>query len=329
MQHISDTLADLTVGEPITFQNMACFPLLGGESGPASYLTLDEALSEGNAEITEVSDSGSIPELRFLNKDDKPVLLLDGEELVGAKQNRVLNLSILAPAKDSIIIPVSCVESGRWRHDTASFAAGPRAQFAKGRAKKADHVSMSLRQSGTRRSDQGEIWEDIAAKSDRFRTRSPTDAMSDLYEQQKPSIDRFVERFPAADRQVGAVFAINGKVVGVDVFDDPGTFAKLSSKLVRSYALDALDTRSSEKNSISSEAVKIFFHDIEAADAACFPAVGLGDDIRLTGSGITGGALVVDGKYVHFWAFPRPRGENEGRNSETLLTRASNRRRRH
>jgi hypothetical protein len=40
--------------------------------------------------------------------------LLDGEELIGAKQNRALNLTILAPAKQVIVIPVSCVEAGRW-----------------------------------------------------------------------------------------------------------------------------------------------------------------------------------------------------------------------
>jgi hypothetical protein len=313
MQHIADALSDLKVGDPIIFQNMELFPLLGGQNGAAEYLTLDEALAEMIAEVTEVSDSGSIPELRFLNKGDKAVLLLDGEELVGAKQNRVLNLSILAPAKDAIVIPVSCVESGRWRHDTASFMAADRTQFASGRAKKSAHVSMSLREFKSRRSDQSEIWNDIEAKASRFRSHSPTGAMSDMYDQQRSSIDRFVEHFSAADQQVGAVFAINGKVVGVDVFDNSGTYAKLSSKLVRSYALDALDIHCSEKNSISSETVEVFFHDIEAADAASFPAVGLGDDLRLTGSGITGGALVVDGEYVHFWAFPRSRGEKKGR----------------
>jgi hypothetical protein len=308
---------------------MELFPLLGDQNGAAAYLTLDEALAERNAEVTEVSDSGSIPELRFLNKGDKAVLLLDGEELVGAKQNRVLNLSILAPAKDAIIIPVSCVESGRWRHETASFASADRTQFASGRAKKSTHVSNSLRQFSSRRSDQGEIWDDIEAKSSRFQSRSPTGAMADMYDQQRSSIDQFVQHFSAANQQVGAVFAINGKVVGVDVFDNPDTYAKLSSKLVRSYALDALDIRSSEEKTISNEAVGMFFQDIEAADTASFPAVGLGDDLRLTGPGITGGALLVDRKYVHFWAFPRFRGENEDRGRETMLSRASNRRRWH
>jgi hypothetical protein len=45
-----------------------------------------------------VSEGGSVPHLLFINDAMRPVLLLDGEELVGAKQNRVLNLTVLAAA---------------------------------------------------------------------------------------------------------------------------------------------------------------------------------------------------------------------------------------
>jgi hypothetical protein len=75
---------------------------------------LDVALDDGTARATDVSDSGAVPEPRFENTGERPVLILDGEKLVGAKQNRVLNLTILAPAKEVIIIPISCVEAGRW-----------------------------------------------------------------------------------------------------------------------------------------------------------------------------------------------------------------------
>ena len=37
-----------------------------------------------------------------------------GEQLAGGKQNRVLNASILVPAKSELPIPVTCVERGRW-----------------------------------------------------------------------------------------------------------------------------------------------------------------------------------------------------------------------
>src|SRR5437667_4791990 len=78
------------------------------------YLLLEDAISQGKVRVTELHAGGSVPELRLENAANLPVLVVDGEELVGAKQNRVLNLTVLAPAKQTIVIPVSCVEDARW-----------------------------------------------------------------------------------------------------------------------------------------------------------------------------------------------------------------------
>src|SRR4030095_6194069 len=102
-------------------------------------------------EITESSETGQVPELKVVNRGDSAVLLLDGEELLGAKENRGLNLTILAPAHHSSTIPVSCVESGRWRRVSKQFASAPRAHFAEGRAAKMSQVTSSLLASGVDR----------------------------------------------------------------------------------------------------------------------------------------------------------------------------------
>ena len=131
MQIIQDTVAGLELGAPVVHQRMAMFPLLNRKSDAASrtYVTLDEALESATAQVSEVSDGGSVPELLFKNSGDKPVLLVEGEELVGAKQNRTLNVSILAPPGRETRIPVTCVERrtlGVWRRRGVP-AFGPRA----------------------------------------------------------------------------------------------------------------------------------------------------------------------------------------------------------
>ena len=70
-------------------------PVIGTERN-ANYYNLTGSLKEGTAEITEVSESGDVPKILFKNRADKPILLVDGEELVSCKQNRALNLSVLA-----------------------------------------------------------------------------------------------------------------------------------------------------------------------------------------------------------------------------------------
>ena len=193
------------------------------------------------SEITEVSANGVVPELRVVNRGLKPTLIIDGEELVGAKQNRVVNLTILVAAESELIIPVSCVEAGRWRAKSSRFATAPRTQYATGRAKRMAQVSRSMAHCGDRASDQSAVWADIADKSARMHSSSSTSAMEQIFTDHAASIDAYVTGLAPVDGQIGALFAIGDHIVGFDLFDDAGTFRKLLPKLVRSYAVDAID----------------------------------------------------------------------------------------
>jgi len=64
---------------------------------------------------------------------------------------------------------------------------------------------------------------------------------SEIYEKERPGLDEYVSRFQSLDEQVGALFAINGEVVGLDSFDNPETLSRMFRNLVTSYALDAID----------------------------------------------------------------------------------------
>ena len=71
---------------------------------------MDEALAQRALVITEIAESGRVPELKVVNNSRHNILLLDGEELIGAKQNRVLNVTILLAPNSETLIPVSCIE---------------------------------------------------------------------------------------------------------------------------------------------------------------------------------------------------------------------------
>jgi len=308
---IENALSRIQIGAESTFGNMTIFPLLNGDSGSADYLTLDEALGRGLVQITEVSVQGSVPELKLKNESDEAVLLLDGEELIGAKQNRVLNLTILAPPKRTIIIPVSCVEAGRWSPRSAKFTTSSNAYFAQGRVKKMAQVSSSLMSRGQARSDQEAVWADISLRASHLKAESSTAAMSDIYEHCTKRIDDYVGAFAAMDRQIGAVFTINGNIIGFDLFDSPAIFKKLLPKLVRSYALDAIDLETKKAAAPSREPVEELLLAITQAEAKTFPASGEGVDVRLTGPNLMGAGLIVNGRVVHLGAFRNERTAQE------------------
>jgi len=311
MSIITDTLAGLTTGEPLAYRNLTVFPLLGEADGPPDYLSLRQALDDGVAEVREVSESGNVPELLFANRAGQAVLLVDGEELVGAKQNRVLNLSILVPAKSELVIPVSCVEQGRWAHRRRDFEVSADFAFSNLREKKVAAVSRSMRSAGARRADQSEVWDEISELRSAFRADAPTGAMSDVYESRRRQIEDYVEGLPSQGHQVGALFAINGKIAGLDLFGYPETFAEMSGKLVRSYAMDAIRRSGNVARVAGSEAADAFLEQTRNAKTRSYDAIGEGEDIRIEESSLLGGGLHAREGLLHLCVFAVQTQETE------------------
>jgi hypothetical protein len=300
-------LEQVKIGRQQSYKNMALFPLLSAYSLDLDYLLLDEALADGVIEIVEAVKEGAVPELKVINKSSRMVLILDGEELVGAKQNRIVNTTILVQANDAIIIPVSCVEMGRWSYNSPKFHSEHRIMSSGLRAMKLEQIQSSLRSIGNYRSDQGAIWDEISQKASRRIAQSPSMAMSRIYEKDWPSIQEYAGHFKLIDSQVGAVFMINGKVVGMDSFGKAESFAKVFRKLVESYALDAIDWFDPEKGyKPLKRGVTGFIRDALASQTEFRPSVGLGTDLRMESKKITGFALVLDDKIIHLSVFSRP-----------------------
>jgi len=325
MTAINEALKNITLGEAQVFENLRITPLLAPAPLTADYLTFDEAQARGLATVTEVDESGSVPTLLLENGADVALFLLDGEELVGAKQNRILNLTLLVPPQSRLHIPVSCVEAGRWNHRTRDFSSSDRTLFSRGRARKAARVSESLRSSGSRQSDQSEVWEDIACKMSRMEVASDTAAIADAYERFSVPVEEYVGAFTVQASQVGACFAINGIIRGLELFDTSDTCHKLMPKLIRSYALDAIEEHGGEAGAGESD-TEAFLQSVRRAPVDSFEALGEGEDLRIRSTCLSGGALAARDRIVHLCVFSQE-SEAVAPGRSGRLRRASDRRR--
>ena len=141
-----------------------------------------------------------------------------------------------------------------------------------------------------------------------------------------PQVDRTVRRsVEPAPQQVGAIFAIDSRVVGLDLFDRSSTLANMLPKLVGSYAIDAIEATSSE--SCSAEKAKAFFEIVAGADVETYEAIGLGSDLRLVAPGIVGGGLAVEDRLIHLAAFAAEQSASGGRRESGGMARVLDRRR--
>jgi len=307
MQILSRTLDSLEIGTPISAAHLTMVPLLAPAPADPDYLLLDDALDAGLAEVTELSQGGSVPELAFRNRADRDVLLVDGEELVGAKQNRVLNLTILVAAGEQVTIPVSCVEAGRWSWRSQRFASGRRKLHASARWAKMRGVSASLREAGRRTGGeiQHEVWASIDRKISAFACRSESRALHDVYDHAEDRLRAIRTVFAAQPRQVGAVFFIDNALAGLDLYDTPFTLAKLLPKLVDSYAFDAIERadEAAQRTTPSLAEIRALLARIAAAPHSAYPAVATGTDVRIEGDGLHAAALCAKDRLVHLSAF--------------------------
>jgi hypothetical protein len=309
---IKDYLNQIQIGVEQSYKNLTVFPVLSDYVISFDYFTLDEALLENLIQVVEIDEGGSVPELRVVNKADKMILILDGEELVGAKQNRIVNTTILIPALETVVIPVSCVEEGRWSYSTERFHSEERIMAPTMRAMKAQQINHSVRLSGEFRSDQGAIWNEISEKASRRKAESDSMAMAEIYRKERPAIDDYLENFTMVDSQIGAIFLINGKVVGMDCFGKSETLKKTFKKIVESYALDAIDWYDEKAVPKRPKAkVNNFLKTANAAKVETHPSVGLGTDCRLDSKKCTGFALSHDAQVLHLSVFTNASGEKK------------------
>jgi len=313
-------------GKRQSYRNMAVFPVIMEKAPSPDYLTLDEALQDGAIEITEVDEGGSVPELKVINNSSRNVLILDGEELVGAKQNRVINTTILIGPKRTVVIPVSCVEQGRWSSRGKNFSSEDRMMTAKMRTRKLSDVKESLQSEENYRSHQGRVWEDVDHALCSFDCFSETSAMSEIYEQKRGDLDEYLKHFKIVENQVGIVVMIDGKVLGGDSFGARETLENVFTKLVTSYALDALEMADRGEKVNSSQAVRQFCKEVQKAKVQTRPSVDLGTDIRLENERVIGSALGYEDQILHLSVFANESPRHGRGGSGRSLRRASSRR---
>ena len=329
MNTINNLIEDVILGAPPRHRGLSVFPLKSRvHLATGSYLVLDDVLTTSQFRITEISEHGSVNQLLAINDIESQIFLLDGEELVGAKQNRVLNLSIMLAPKSKTEIPVSCVEAGRWRTESESFRTEQRVQFARGRARKMEQVSRSLR--GESDQIQSAVWREISAKSGRMNVQSPTEAMGAMFGSRHDDLWSYLDAIPTFNGQIGAAYAIGRRLQGIDVFDSDVTFRKLAPKLLASYALDAMELEHPAAPPDSS-AVNAFIQSVRAAAHQPSTTVGIGEMVRLSAGDLVGAALQVDGCCVHLAAFRLQAFEDQDHDSwkpRARVTRSNARARR-
>ena len=315
---LADWLSGLRVGDPLSHRGLTLVPVYPTTSAAlVPYETLATAIASRHVTVTELN-GGSVPELAVQHRGPVPVLLIDGDQVEGGRQNRVVNTTILIPVGVDFTLPVSCVEQGRWRETRVDFSSGEIVPPSVRRGKESS-VRASYSRVGAPRSDQGEVWARVSESLTSAQAVSRTSDLSDAYTARRVDLEDTRINLPCPnDGAVGVVAIFGGEVKAADIFDRAETLSEFWPRLVRSYALEAVTSGTGVPEPAS--LAHAFLTSSAQATATLNTPPGLGQDIRLSGSGVRGAALIHGGVAIHTALYGAP-GSGEG--PSTSKVRAS------
>ncbi len=303
LEILHHALDNLTLGAPIPHGRLHIYPLIAAQYGEPDYKTLVQAIDARLCRMEEIPGRAQVNRLLFVNLSDRPILLLDGDILIGAMQNRVLHSSLLAPPHATLELDVYCVEQGRWGYTRGNdFTGYDSLAYARLRAAKA--AARQPDGAAPRTVDhQYAVWEEIRLKSQRMAARSRTESVAALYERHAADLKAIEAHVQALAHQVGAIFMLDGKLLGMDLFDAPATFSAVLPRLLRGYGIELYDPQSPGQAS-THDWPEAGLDALRQANTSPLSTPGLGSAWQLDGQHVQASCLQYAGRIVHLFAYP-------------------------
>lgn len=281
------------------YENVEAIPIRSDFFGKKDFLTLKKGYEMNLVEIKEL-DHSTVNAVSCKNDSVAPLILIDGDEITGAMQNRIINDTLLIPAKSTVNIPVSCTEHGRWH----TRGEGEASRTFEPSLYSANHSTRSRksRASYEERDYQGEVWDSISEFESRSNFKSMTSALNDSYENLKDKQNDYLSKFHIEDGQNGVIFIVNGEIKGLELFYNHSIYKQYHEKLCRSYIIEAIVEKKSVDNIDRLEFVKVM-ENISHSEFKSKKSIGLGDNVKFSNDFGSGSSLVWEDELIHMTFF--------------------------
>lgn len=273
------------------------------EQNTFQYISGPAAIAKEFIEVREISITGSVNNLELVNLSDKYVFFMDGDILVGAKQNRVLNTSVFVAPNSKINLPVSCVEQGRWRSISDKFRPSDYISPDTIRAKKLKAVTKNLKIGRGHFADQGEVWDTVNEFSEHLESFSESSDLTDIMNKRRESLDSFIDKFPLNEKANGLAIFTDNSPLSIDLFNRTDIYQEYFPKRLRSAATEVFNLKDKENTITESEAnfkTLNLFDEIEKQKFTLHDGVGVGKEKRYDNDKFVAMELSYNNHLIHF-----------------------------
>lgn len=243
---------DYVLAQPVSYRNVSVIPVLTTKKpdpNEQDYVSLEEAKKNDWVEIVEKPGDEEVSELQVRNKGPRPLLLLAGQLLIGGKQDRIVGKDTVVPPGETVLVPVYCVEHGRWSGSSMKFEY--RDMQVPARVKESAMYAH-----------QEDVW---AKVSEYNKSAAATPGVSTIQagldsDEVRKAVDEGLALIVAGlkdERVVGLIYCVDGKVTSMELFGSPKLFASSRDGLLRGMLADAA-VNSGTEQSPDLEAAKRF-----------------------------------------------------------------------
>lgn len=285
-----------------TQNNLSVVQFISSNIDTFDYVSLSNAFTNNLIEIKELGEGASVNDVFVINHSDKFVFMMDGDIIQGAKQNRVINTSILLAPKKKTQIQVSCVEQGRWRHVSNKFGSSDLCAPLTMRSSKHKDVFTNLKEGKAHYADQSKVWDDVESYAARFRVKSETSNLGDIYSEKKAEFEKAEAEFKCGENVNGFAIFIENEFVSLDLFNSSVVYRDYFGKIIKG-ALFELNYEKKSKKKVDESEIKYKTLDIldktEEFEKNIFNGAGVGEEKRFQSQELIGLELMYDNFLIH------------------------------
>jgi ARG/rhodanese/phosphatase superfamily protein len=284
--------------------DLTVIPLCGGHPSDGPDVLLADALRRGALEVAEQGATGTVPEVLGRNLGTTDVLVLEGDTLVGCKQNRMVAWSVLIARGGTAPIRVGCMERGRWAACGRSFDAGDLMVDPHIRRRTKHETNAAVRACGVPQLDQMRAWGDVDRKLAAWKTASRSADYHAGLEAWRSELHDLAAKLRPVPGQIGILALCRGRLLGIEAVGHPETWKALSPRVLPAYVLGAESARSEpDFERIPALPPRRWLDLCARATLDARPARGLGTDVTLTTPGLSGSGLWHEGGLKHLVIF--------------------------
>lgn len=267
------------------------------------YISLSNAIKNKHITVGEISESGSVNDLKVVNDSKHFVFMSDGDILSGAKQNRVLNTSILIAPKTRVIIPVSCIEQGRWRYRSDNFDSTDDYAPSHLRCMINSDVSYNLKSTSMHKASQSNIWNSVSDYVRNFNVSTDSSNLSDVFDSRKDHFNEYLNEFKVDNGSNGIAVFHNKRMINIEIFNRTDVYEEYFKKLIKSVYFDFQMSDGKDYSISKSEAFKIindFLINTDTLRYEEYNGAGTGIEKRFETNEMSGFELNYENKLIHF-----------------------------